>query len=457
MAVEVKQLTDAAVQKFKPAAERRIIRDLGARSLFLVVHSNGQKSWQMRFRAPSGRPCKITLGPVYDDNQHMELLGEPSIGTIGAPLTLAGARQLAATVHRQRRLGLDVAADKRAYWHRQRAAAIDGASNAFGVAAREFVERYARKRVRRWKEQARLLGFQPTASGLEGIPGGIAARWGNRQIAEIDGHDIHGVVVETRERGAPGLHRRGDGPTDSRARAMLSVLSRMFRWLLEHRRVEANPCASVHRPGTPRARDRVLTNTEIARFWEATEAIGGSFAAVLRLLLLTGCRLNEIAALRWDELSEDGPSITIPGSRTKNGRPHVVPLATAAREIIASVPRVEGCHLVFSTNGLRPISGWSKTKRRLDAAMGATPPWRIHDLRRTVVTGMAELGVRPDVIEMVVNHISGHRGGVAGIYNRSELLPERRAALERWSTHVAGLVRGTDDVFKLHQRQTGAL
>jgi hypothetical protein len=96
---------------------------------------------------------------------------------------------------------------------------------------------------------------------------------------------------------------------------------------------------------------------------------------------------------------------------------------------------------MFTTTGTTPISGWSKTKGRLDAAM-KTAPWRLHDLRRTAVTGMAELGIRPDVIELAVNHISGSRGGIAGVYNRSELLDERRAALERWAKHVAGLVSG---------------
>jgi integrase len=139
--------------------------------------------------------------------------------------------------------------------------------------------------------------------------------------------------------------------------------------------------------------------------------------------------------------------------RTKNRRAHVVPLAPAAQAIVAAAPRVEGCRFVFSTTGRTPVSGWSKVKRRLDAAMvvaaraergpdATVPPWRLHDLRRTAVTGMAELGIAPHVIEMAVNHVSGHRGGVAGVYNKSELLPERRAALERWAAHVAGLVEG---------------
>jgi integrase len=142
-------------------------------------------------------------------------------------------------------------------------------------------------------------------------------------------------------------------------------------------------------------------------------------------------------------LSADGAIWTLLGSRTKNHRTHVVPLPPLAREIIASVPQIEGNRFVFSTDGRRPITGWSRTKDKLDAAMGGNvPPWRLHDLRRSAVTGMAELGIRPDVIELCVNHVSGSRAGIAGTYNRSELLTERREALERWSAHIAGLVSG---------------
>jgi integrase len=200
-----------------------------------------------------------------------------------------------------------------------------------------------------------------------------------------------------------------------------------------------NPCAGVWRPRPSAARDRVLTNAEIARFWKATDAVNGASSAVLKLLLLTGCRLNEVASLRWDEVSEDGAALNLPGARTKNHRPHTVPLAPLAREIMADVPRIDGCVYAFTTNGRTPVSNWSKTKAHLDAEMG-TVPWRIHDLRRTAVTGMAELGIAPHVVEAVVNHVSGARAGVAGTYNRSELMAERRAALERWAQHVAGLV-----------------
>jgi integrase len=164
-------------------------------------------------------------------------------------------------------------------------------------------------------------------------------------------------------------------------------------------------------------------------------------------MLLTGQRRSEIGGMRWDEFREDG-EWHLARERTKNKMPHIVPLPPAAMALIAEQP-VLGAH-VLTTTGSTPISGWSKIKRKVGDRMLelareergenlAIQQWGLHDLRRTAVTGMAELGIRPDVIEQVVNHISGYRGGVAGVYNRAALLPERKAALERWAAHVLGI------------------
>jgi integrase len=298
-------------------------------------------------------------------------------------------------------------------------------------------------KTRRWEETAHLLGLSYPRDGGEAIEltGGLAQRWGDRDAREIDGHDIYAVIEEARRVGVPGIAARTDKASETRARSLYAALSGAFGWMQRHRIVTVNPCTGVFKPPPPRPRDRVLTGEELRRFWQATSVVARPFGDVLKLLPLTGCRLYEIAALRWDEVVEDGAAISIPGSRTKNHRPHVVPLSETARTIIAQVPRVAGCGFVFTTDGRSHVSGWSKTKARLDAEMGIAP-WRIHDLRRTACTGMGELGVAPHVIELVVNHVSGVRAGVAGIYNRSELMAERRAALERWAAHVAGIVEG---------------
>jgi len=150
------------------------------------------------------------------------------------------------------------------------------------------------------------------------------------------------------------------------------------------------------------------------------------------------------------ELTDDGATWTIPGERTKNGRVHVVPLSPLVRELIASVGT--DTNLVFTTNGTTLVSGWSKIKNRLDAAM-QIPPWRLHDLRRTCATGIAELGIAPHIVEAVLNHVSGARAGVAGTYNRAVYAGEKKAALERWAAHVEGLIEGRPPkVVPLHHR-----
>jgi integrase len=334
-------------------------------------------------------------------------------------------------------MGRDVVADYDASRRRQKSEHEIRAKSTFAAAARDFIEQYASKKTRRWRETARLLGLAYPLTGGEPTPikGGLCERWSDKPIAEIDGHDIHSLVDETRRSGAPGLERRSDGPTEARARVMLSCLSKMFSWLVQHRRVSQNPCKDVHRPEASRARDRVLTDTEIVKFWRATEADPMEFSALLKLLLLTGCRLNEVAGMTRAELSDDGATWNIPGARTKNKRPHIVPLAPLARKMVGSGS--EG--FVFTTTGRSPVSGWSKIKRRLDEAM-KIPPWRLHDLRRTAATGMAEIGIAPHIVEAALNHISGAKAGVAGTYNRAAYAPEKRAALERWASHVQGLV-----------------
>jgi integrase len=427
-----RKLTAAAVERLRPGKTRREVPDGGCPGLYLIIQNTGHKSWALRFRRPGGQPAKLTLGVV--DSSGKEAAGEP---VVGMPLTLASARGLATAIHRERAMGKDVVAVR----HRERLERDAHGAKTFAAAAAHYIDQYAMPKTRGWRDRARLLGLRPAADGkgLELIPKGLADRWGDRPIAEIDCDDVHLLVEEARSRGVPGAERRAKGPSQAQARAMFAGLSKLFSWLVEQRRLRSNPCTGVHRPAMLKARDRVLNNSEIVAFWRAADAERVEFGALLKVLLLTGCRLREVAGMSRTEISDDGATWIIPGERTKNARAHVVPLSPLVRSLIASVG-TDG-NLIFTTNGSTPPSGWSKIKNRLGAAM-KIPPWRLHDLRRTTVTGMAELGIRPDVIELAVNHISGSRGGIAGVYNRSELLDERRAALERWSQHVAGLVSG---------------
>lgn len=458
-----KSLTAAAVQKLKPAAVRREIRDGGAPGLHLLIQPSGAKTWALRFRRPNGKPAKLTLGTCDDTGKEGE--GEPAIG---GHLTLVAARRIASDVQRRRAAGHDVIADHEAERARRRAAVVEGAASTFGQAVRDFIEghkvRRTGKRPRRWREIARVLGLDYPASGGEPttIKGGLAERWADKAIGEIDGHDIHAVVDEARRTAIPGMPPRNTGNSDARGRKMADALGSLFRWAMRYRRkfIVANPCLGSYRPDAPAARDRVLNfrldarnADELRWFWSGCEVTGEPFGALLKLLLLTGCRLSEIARMTRDELSDDAATLRLPGERTKNNKPHDVPLPALARDILASVKRIESCSYVFSTTGKTPVSGFAKIKTRLDGAMLAeakkergknatVAPWRLHDLRRTAATGMAAIGIPPHIIEACLNHISGAKGGVAGTYNREMYEPEKRAALERWASHVAGIVAG---------------
>ena len=294
-----KTMTAAAVKNYRPGKGRREIPDGGCPGLYLVIQASGHRSWAMRFRRPNGKPAKLTLGPV--DLSGKEAESEP---VLDSPLTLASARRLAAEIHRQRAMGRDVVADYDASRRRQKSEHESRAKSTYAAAAKDFIEQYASKKTRRWRETARLLGlaYPPTGGEPTRIKGGLCERWNDKPIAEIDGHDIHSLIDETRRSGAPGLERRSDGPTEARARVMLSCLSKMFSWLVQHRRVSQNPCKDVHRPEASTARDRVLTDAEIVKFWRATDAERKELSALLKLLLLTGCRLNEVAGMTRTEL-----------------------------------------------------------------------------------------------------------------------------------------------------------
>jgi integrase len=238
------------------------------------------------------------------------------------------------------------------------------------------------------------------------------------------------VVDEAVDRGAPiGANR------------LLGILGRLFGWLANRDVIKAAPTAGVKKPGVERSRDRVLTDAEIVAVWQATAEIGWPSGPLVRMLLLTGQRRDEAAAASWPEIDVYSALWSIPGTRTKNGRPHHVQLAKPVLELLEDVPRFADGDFLFGAGGRGPFKGFGRAKGRLDKLAGIAP-WTLHDLRRSCATGMASLGVPPHVIERILNHVSGTRGGIAGVYDRSALDAERRNALERWAEHVEKLVGG---------------
>jgi integrase len=241
------------------------------------------------------------------------------------------------------------------------------------------------------------------------------------------------------------------------ARSLYAALNPLFRWAVQRGIVEASPMDGMAPPRPLKARDRVLSDAEIAAFWQATGAMGFPFGSLFRLLLLTGQRRNEVAGMRWREIDWQGATWTLPGERTKNGKPHLIDLSPQVLAILESLPR--NGELVFSTTGDTPVSGFSKAKARLDARMadlldGDLPEWRTHDLRRTAASGLARLGFPPQVIERILNHLSGAQGGLTAVYQRHEYRDERRAAMLTWGREVTRITSGdeyADNVVELRQ------
>jgi len=205
-----------------------------------------------------------------------------------------------------------------------------------------------------------------------------------------------------------------------------AALGSMFGWALRQGyEIAGNPVSGSNRP-TTQSRKRVLSDAELSAIWR--DAGDDDYGRIVRLLVLTGCRREEVGSMAWAEI--DGDRWTISAERCKNGRAHSLPLPAAA---LALLPAKKG-EFVFGLD--RGFTAWSASKARLDARSGIAP-WRLHDLRRTAATRMADLGVLPHVIEAVLNHVSGHRAGVAGVYNRATYTVEMREALARWADHVA--------------------
>ena len=241
-------------------------------------------------------------------------------------------------------------------------------------------------------------------------------------LASIEGADISRQLAVIAKRG---------NTVANRARASLSAF---FRWAIGENKGGGrllNPVAGSNKKKEA-SRDRVLTDAEMASIWLACP--DNDYGRIVQLLMLTACRREEIGGLEWPELDWDAKTITLPGNRTKNGHPHTLPLSDRALSVLKAIPRQERKNVFGSGQG--GYGGWSKSKEVIDDTC-KVKDWTLHDLRRTAATRMADIGIQPHVIEAVINHVSGHKAGVAGIYNRSTYEPEKQAALKAWANHLA--------------------
>lgn len=365
----------------------RVVWDSEVVGLGLRLRRSGNAAWIVRPPRKGGASRIITIGSV-------------------ASVPLADARKAAADRMAHAIIGVD--------HHAEREASKARAAVTFGsVLPRYLARQEARLRPSSYGDTRRYLDVH--AKRLHGLP-----------LADIRRAHVAALLGEIAERSGPFA--------SNRARAALSAF---FAWSVGEGLVELNAVLGSNKHASETARDRVLTAGELVAVWRAAD--GDAFGPIVRLLLLTGQRREEVAAMRWSELDLQTALWRLPGERTKNGRPHDVPLSAAVLRILAAVPRRDGRDHVFGVRG-GGFSGFSKAKRELDKRAGIEVAWRLHDLRRTAATTMADkLGVQPHIIEAVINHISGHKAGVAGVYNRAAYAAEKRAALDAWGAHVLTL------------------
>jgi integrase len=258
----------------------------------------------------------------------------------------------------------------------------------------------------------------------------VLPAWSGRRIDEITRRDVLDLLDGIADRGFMVMARR-----------VHAYVHRLFAWCVGRSIIEVNPATGAPKPGSDIKRSRYLNDEELACVARGAEQLAWPFGTALQLLILTGARLREVGELRWSEVDLCRREIRLEGARTKNGEPHVIPLSAAASPLLSGAPRIAGCDFVFSTNGRTAISGWSKAKSELDR-FAPCAPWHIHDLRRTLATGMQQQGVLLQVVEAILGHVAGSRRGVAGVYQRYGYEAEKRAALEAWGEHVTALVGG---------------
>ena len=258
--------------------------------------------------------------------------------------------------------------------------------------------------------------------------------WRHRDITEIRKPDVITVIDAILDRGHP-----------STANHAFANINHLFNWEVSRGVIALSPCHGLLTPAPKKSRERVLSDTELATVWQAVKETPYPFGTIVQLLILTGQRRGEVTGMRWDHVDLTDAVWTLPPECTKNKREHLVPLSPDAIAIFERTPRVSET-LVFSARSskTKTFSGFSKSKRRLDEQCGLTP-WTLHDLRRTVATGLARLDVNPHVIERALNHVSGSFAGVAGTYNRYSYFNETRDALNLWAEHVESL-EGTPTV-----------
>ena len=413
----VKVLTTRFVDAAKPRhnsagdAVRAEYPDAACPGLHLVVQPTGTRSWAFRFRRRTDRKnVKLTLGKAGDGG-----------------LSLAAARHAAAARRHRLEQGAVLVTP---------VTAVTPQSVRTGDKVETAVASFLELHVRR---KNRISTARVTENIFNRI---IVPAWRNRTIDSIRRRDIIDLVEDVAASGR-GYH----------ANRTCAVLSKFFAWLVARDALTFSPVTGVERPHKEKTRSRVLTDDELRVLWLACGHEGASGEAI-RLMTLTGARRGEVGEMSRREVDQDHQLWNLPAERTKNGRPHTIPLSTQAWTLIEARPRFADCNFVFSADGKRAVNNWDEVKHRISAKAGITASsWRLHDLRRTCASGMQKLGISVPVVEKALNHVSGTFRGIVGVYQQHDYADEVAIALQRWADRVDEIVGGKPaKVVKLRAR-----
>ena len=406
--------------------------------LYLVVQTSGAKSWAVRYRY-NGKPRKHTLGPYpkiklaeTDDERKARLAKDPK----SDPPDARGLARLALAAVAT---GKDPQTDK--VEARRREASGVAAADLFETVWAAYMAQHVTPNLR---ESTRTEWDRFFRNVLQ-------PRWRKRRLSEVTPADIDALKVDLRK-------------TPAAADKALAVLTAFFNWTMEEPRrlLAASPCKGIKKTARRKeeedTEERALSDDEIRWLWHAADKSGFPFGPMVKLLVLTGARRNEVSELADSEIDRPKSLWTLPAERAKNGRKHEIHLSDASLAVLDSMPRVTNkAGFRFSTNGESPCSGFSRAKRRLDRDMlelaraeakklGRDPakvaiaPWRLHDLRRTFATGMAKIGIALPVVEKCLNHVSGSFAGIVRTYHKHQYTEEKKAAFNAWGSYVTALV-----------------
>ncbi len=349
---------------------------------------------------PAGRKVFIVL---YRTAGAGSRLRKYTIGPYGR-VTLHVARNEAQRVLAARTEGRDPAGEKREARRRLITDRVDDLVDA-------FIKQHVSKR-RSAAEISRILKRE------------IVGRWGARSVHDVTRRDVIELVSEIVDRAPVAANKT------------LQIAKTFFNWCVGKAIIDRSPCEGVKEPTREIPRDRVLSDEELARVIKAARQIEGPYGGIVEVLALTAQRREEVAQMTWDELDLPKHVWEIPSTRTKNGKPHIVHLSDLAMRVLDTRPRTGP--YVFGS-GDKKFRSFGHAKAKLDKKAGVSG-WRLHDLRRTAVSGMARLGVPPHVADKILNHTAGTISGVAAVYQRHEFMAERKDALDAWARHLSAIV-----------------